>query len=761
MSGSILGAAVKRAEDPRFIRGRGSYIPNHHVAGAVFLVPVRSPIPHGRLNGVDTSFAETMPGVLGVFTAADLDVRPPSPGVREVDRAFSRPPLATDTVRFAGELVAVVVAETERQAVDAAGMVFADIDPLPPVTSVSHALAPNAPIVHEVVGSNVAMAVESEAPEDLFAGAERRVRTTIHNQRLAAVPMEANSALAIPHDDRLEIRVGSQNVFGHRAVIARSLGMEREAVHAVVPDMGGGFGAKFYAYPEQILVGAVARKLGVPVRWHETRRDNLIGMTHGRAQDIEVEAGVRSDGRIVGLRVHVIQDVGAYPLFGAYLPEWTRLMAVGPYAIPKVHATSQSVVTNTTPVHAYRGAGRPEATHFLERLMDLIAAEVGVDPVEVRRRNLLTRDQFPYATPTGTEYDSGDYSRALDLALETAGYDDLRAEQARRRDAGEPIQLGIGLSCYVEITAPEGNPQEWGEVEIDEAGVATIRVGTSGHGQGHETAFAQLVSSLTNIPMERVAFVQGDTDRVARGAGTGGSRSLQLGGSAIYRATEDVVAKAKGIVAGHVEAAVEDIVLTDDGRLGVAGVPDTNMTWGEVAAIAMDPDGLSEEEPGLAAAVVFEQGQPTFPFGTHISVVEVDTTTGDVRLVRHIAVDDCGTVLNPLLVAGQVHGGFAQGAGQALWEQVQYDEDGNPLSGNLTSYLIPTAGSLPLVERGIVETPTPYNPLGAKGIGEAATIGSTPAIHNAVMDALAPYGIRHIDMPLTPSRVWQAINESV
>ncbi len=760
MSGSILGAAVKRSEDPRFILGRGTYVPNQHVPGALFLVPVRSTIPHGALNSVETTLAAEMPGVVAIYTAGDLDVGPASPGVRGIDRAFSRPPIAGDTVRFAGEIVAVVVAESERQGVDAAGMVFADIDPLPAVTSARGALEDDAPVLHRDVGTNVALEVGPDSVADLFDGADRVVRTKIHNQRLAAVPLETNSALAIPHDDRLEVRAGSQNIFGHRIVISRSLGIDREALHAVVPDMGGGFGAKFYSYPEQILVGAIARKLGVPVRWHETRRDNLVGMTHGRAQDIDVEVGVKDDGTIVGLRVDVIQDVGAYPLFGAYLPTWTMLMAVGPYAIPRVSAGYKSVVTNTTPVHAYRGAGRPEATHLLERTIDVVAAELGLDPAEVRRRNFIQPDQFPYTTPSGAEYDTGEYEAALDLALEKAGYTELRKEQQRRRDAGERLQLGIGISSYVEITAPEGSPQEWAEVEIDESGGATIRVGTSGHGQGHETAFAQLVTSLTSIPMDRISFVQGDTDKVPRGAGTGGSRSLQLGGSAVYRATEEVLVKARRIVADELEAAAEDIVVTDDGTLGVAGVPGSGLTWGEVAAIAAEPDGLSEEEPGLAAALVFEQGYPTFPFGTHVSVVEVDTVTGDVDLVRHIAVDDCGTVLNPLLVAGQVHGGFAQGAGQALWEHVRYDEDGNPLSGNLTSYLVPTAESLPSVERGIMETATPYNPLGAKGIGEAATIGSTPAIHNAVMDALAPFGVRHLDMPLTAARVWEAIQDA-
>jgi carbon-monoxide dehydrogenase large subunit len=759
MSGSILGASVRRVEDPRFIRGRGSYIPNHDVEGAVYLAAVRSQIPHGRLIGVDTSMATSMPGVVAVFTAADLDVSPTSPGVRGVDRGFSRPPLAIDTVRFAGEIVAVVVADSERAATDAAAMVFADIDPLPAVVTTSAALAADAPVLHPAVGTNVAYVGGGDpgGGHGVLDGADSVVELTIVNQRLAAVPMENNAALAIPHDDRLEVRLGSQNVFGHRIGLSRALGIEREELHVVVPDMGGGFGAKYYLYPEQVLCGAVAMKLGVPVRWHETRSENLVGMTQGRAQEINVQAAVQRDGEVTGLRLDIVQDAGAYPVFGAFLPQWTALMSVGPYAIPQVHVSYRSVVTNTTPIHAYRGAGRPEATHLLERTMDAVAGALGLDPVDVRRRNLLAADDFPYRTPTEAEYDSGDFHGALDLALDAAGYDELRAEQRRRREAGNALQLGIGVSCYVEITAPEANPGEWGEVEIDEQGGATVRVGTSGHGQGHETAFAQIVSAHTGIPMDQIAFVQGDTDKVARGAGTGGSRSLQLGGSAIFRAAEDVVAKAKRIVADHLEAAVEDVVLVESGGLGVAGVPDSAMPWGEIAALAADPEGFAEEEPGLAAAVVFEQGFATFPFGTHVSVAEIDTTTGDVRLLRHVAVDDCGTLLNPMLVAGQVHGGFAQGAGQALWEHVRYDDDGNPLSGNLTSYLIPTAASLPFVERVVMETPTPHNPLGAKGIGEAATIGSTPAIHNAVLDAVAHLGVTHIDMPLTPGRVWEAI----
>ncbi len=760
MPGSILGAAVRRTEDPRFIRGEGGYLPNRVIDGALFMVPVRAGIPHGHLGGVDVSMASDLPGVVGIFTAADLDLAVAASGARGVAPEFGRPPLAMDTVRFSGEIVAVVVATSERSAFDAATMVFPDIDPLPAVSDAYRAMQPDAPILHPEAGTNVALAVGIEAGADdagFFAEADVVVRTRIANQRLAPVPLETNSALAVPTEDGLDLWVGSQNVFAHRNAISRAIGLDRNRIHAMVADMGGGFGAKFYVYPEQVIVAALAMRLDTPVRWHESRRDNLAAMTHGRAQTLDVEIGATGEGRITGLRVRAVQDVGAYPLFGARLPEWTRLMAPGVYDIPKVDFGWRSVVTNTNPVHAYRGAGRPEATHAIERIMDMLAAELHLDPVELRRRNFIGPDRFPHTTATGAEYDSGNYEAALDRALETAGIDELRADQQRRRREGARFQLGVGVACYVEVTAPDGY-HEWSGVEVHEDGMVTVRVGTSGHGQGHETAFAQVASSLLNIDIDLITVVQADTAVIPRGAGTGGSRSLQLAGSAVLQATGKVVAKARRVVAGHLEAAYDDIVVFDDGRVGVAGVPDTGLTWSQVATLAADPAAVPEGEPtGLAADLVFDQGHPTFPFGTHVAVVEVDTETGAVRLLRHIACDDCGTVVNPLLVAGQVHGGVAQGVGQALYEQFHYDEDANPLSGTLASYLIPTAESMPSIERTWTVTPTPYNPLGAKGIGEAATIGSTPAVHNAVVDALSHLGVRHLDMPLTPWNVWEAI----
>ncbi len=757
MAGSILGAAVKRVEDPRFITGRGTYLANKTIDGALWMAVVRSPVAHGRITDIDVSGATGAPGVVGVYTAADLDLPPLAPGAPGADPATARPILAVDVVRFVGEPVAVVVAEDPVAAVDAAGEVWVDIDPLPAVATVDAALADGAPLLFPELGTNVVLTGGHTADHDVLADADVVVRGVFENQRLAPVPMEPNSAAAIPDGDRLEVWVGSQNVFIHQVVMANVLGIERNRLHVIVPDMGGGFGAKVQPYPEQILTAALALKLGRPVRWQETRTENLLAMTHGRDQRQEVELGARRDGTVVGLRARLTQNAGAYTHFGAFLAFFTDLMAAGPYMIPEVDVSWRSVVTNTTPVHAYRGAGRPEATAMLERAMDLLASELGVDPAEVRRRNFIPPDRFPYTTPTGARYDTGDYAAALDRALEVAGYAELRAEQARRRERGDRIQLGIGLSSYVEITAP-AERNEWSSAEVHDDGSVTVTVGTSSHGQGHETAFAQIVSELLNVPMERITVVQGDSDLVARGGGTMGSRSLQLGGVAVLEASEEVLEKARRIVAHALEAAVDDVVLFDDGRLGIAGVPDTALTWGEVAALAADADNLPEGvEPGLSAATTIEQQEATFPFGTHVSVAEVDTVTGDVRLVRHCSVDDCGTILNRVLVDGQIHGGVAQGVGQALFEAVRYDDDANPLSGNLTTYLVPTASTMPPLTVDHTVTPSEENPLGVKGVGEAGTIGATPAVQNAVIDAVAHLGVRHLDMPVTPARVWEAL----
>jgi carbon-monoxide dehydrogenase large subunit len=499
-------------------------------------------------------------------------------------------------------------------------------------------------------------------------------------------------------------------------------------------------------------------QLGRPVKWIETRTEDMLALVQGRDYVMTARLGLTNDGKIVGLDASVVASGGGYPALGAVLPMLTQMMVVGVYDIPKVRFQGTTAVTNTPPVGAYRGAGRPEATQLIERVLDVAADKIGLDPAELRRRNFLDPQAFPLTTTTGAAYDSGEYAKALDAALAAAGYDELRAEQARRREAHDRVQLGIGLSTYVEVTAPIGLHVEYGAVEVHEDGTASMAVGTSAHGQGHHTAFAMIASDVLGIPMEKIRLVNADTAAVPRGAGTMGSRSLQTAGNAVLQASNEVLARAQQIAGHLMEASPDDIVAEADG-LHVAGVPGRTLSWQEVAAVSRDaarlPEGL---EPGpLRHEGDFDGTASTFPFGAHVSVVEVDTETGAVTMRRHIAVDDCGRILNPLLVRGQQHGGIAQGAAQALYEWVQFDEDGNPLTTNLTDYTIPAASEFSSFEASNTETDSPRNPLGAKGIGESGTIGSTPAVQNAVVDAVSYLGIDHIDMPCTPERVWRAV----
>lgn len=744
-------------EDPRFVKGVGNYLDDMVVDDALWAVMVRSTVPHGIITGIETETAAHMPGVVGVFTAADVEFGPMPAVVRKAPEETRRPLLASDRVRFVGDPVAVVVAESRQEAFDAAQMVWVDYQQLPAVTTPEAAREDDAPLLFPEVGTNV-VAEGGTGTGDALAAAEVVVEAVIDNQRIAPIPLEPNNALAIPRPDGgLDIWLGSQSAHLARNSISRALGMDREMLHVKTPDMGGGFGAKINVYREQALVAALALTLDRPVRWQEGRAEGMLGMSHGRAQIQDMVIGARRDGTITGLRWRVLQDAGAYPLEGCTMGDLTQRMAAGAYRIPALDFRWQSVVTNTTPTDAYRGAGRPEAALAIERMIDLLAAELDMDPAEIRRRNFIPSDAFPYVTPTGERYDTGDYAAALDLALSLVDYEGVRAEQARRREHHDRFQIGIGLSSYVEVTAPGGR-KDWGRAEItpDEA---VIYSGALSHGHGHETTFAQLAADRLEIPFERIRFVQGDTDYVVTGGGTMGSRSMQMAGTAVMRASEAVIEKARRIVAHHREAAVEDVIRMDGGRIGVAGVPDSAMTLFEVARlIAEDPTALPpEEEPGLSAEDRWVQDEATVPFGTHVSVVEVDTESGDVRVIAHVACDDCGTILNPMIVDGQVHGGVAQGIGQALWEQFRYDAEGNPLTANLTTYLLPTAVTVPFIAVGHTQTPTEQNPLGAKGIGEAATIGSTPAAVNAVHDALRPLGVTHIDMPLTPARIWQAL----
>jgi aerobic carbon-monoxide dehydrogenase large subunit len=753
---NVIGQRVRRLEDPRFLTGRGQYVDDLELPGALHITFVRSPWAHARITSLDTSAAAALDGV-EAFTAADLGLPdiPPPPFVPEGEK-FPRPPLGKERVRFAGDIVAAVVAPTREASVDAAELVDVDYDPLPVIVEPTES-ARDEVLLFEAAGTNTCVTrPRATSDEDLFADCPVVIEGAMTSQRLAAAPIEPRShAARVEEDGRLTVWLSTQTPHSDRAGLARVLGMEPDQIRVIAPDVGGGFGGKGLDV-EDVLVASLARKTGRPVRWTETRSEHMVAMHHGRAQRINFKLGSDQEGHIKALRLNLLQDAGAYPGIGAFLPMLTGLMASGVYAIPKIDVEVRSVVTNTTPVAAVRGAGRPEASQALERAVDMLAAELSLDPAEVRRRNFIAPDAFPAATAAGATYDIGDYGGALDLALEHAGYEELRRQQAERRSNGDPKQLGIGLSTYVEITNGV-NEKEFGAAEITPEGNAIIRTGSFSHGQGHETTFAQIASERLGLPIERITVLKGDTDAVARGTGTYGSKSTQIGGVAAGQASEELVEIAKRLVAEELEADPQDLVLDlEEGRFHVTGSPQSGFTWAELAGRLQDSGRLEE----LRAEADFQASAPSFPFGAHLALVEVDTETGAVGLKRIVAVDDAGRLINPLVVDGQVHGGVAAGVAQALYEEIAYDEDGNPLSANLVSYCMPAAPELPMVERVEMETPTPLNPLGAKGIGESGTIGSTPAVHNAVVDALAPFGVRHVEMPLHGERVWQAIQEA-
>jgi aerobic carbon-monoxide dehydrogenase large subunit len=760
---SIMGTRVIRTEDPRLLTVGGVYVDDlrtPELNRAAYVTFVRSPLAHARIAGIDASEALKEPGVVAVLTVADMDdLAPPPPSSGEWDGSpaplggpWAEPLLAVDTVRFVGEPVAVVITDSRYQGEDAADLVSVDYEPLPVVLGPVTAVADET-LLFPSAGTNVCVAQAVSADDAPFDACDVVVEQDIVNQRVACIPMEGRAAAAAYADGKLTVWCSSQNAQVCRLILAGALGMAPDQIRVIVPDVGGGFGAKIGIDRDTITIAWAARKTGRALRWAETRSENLVAMTQGRAQLQHVKIGGSRDGRILAYRIDVIQDIGAYARIGGLLPFLTCLMAPGVYDIPDVQAGFRQVVTNTTPVSAYRGAGRPEATAAIERAVDLFAAEIGMDPAEVRRRNFITPDKFPFQNKTGALYDTGRHEEALGKALAAAGYDELRQEQRRRRENGGPQQLGIGIASYVEITAPDPEAGETARLVVSDDGSATVYTGSSAHGQGHHTAWAMLVQDELGIPMDQITVLHGDTDLIPAGVGTYGSRSLQLGGSAVHKAAIEVKDEARRQAAGMLEAAQADVVLdTSTGRWQVRGDPDTALSWGQVAGHA---DGGT-----LVADVSFVQDRPTFPFGTHVSVVDIDTDTGRVRLLRHVTVDDAGTVLNPVLTEGQRHGGIAQGAAQALLEEVLYDADGNPLTSTLADYAAVSPPDLPSFELVDSQTPTDLNPLGAKGIGEAGSIGSTPAIQNAVVDALMHLGIRHIDMPATPQRVWTAINDA-
>ncbi|WP_433504480.1 xanthine dehydrogenase family protein molybdopterin-binding subunit [Pseudonocardia halophobica] len=752
---SILGTRVVRTEDPVFLTRGATYtddLTDERLTGALHVTLVRSPLAHATINSIDVEEARSAPGVVAVFTGADCDIAP-ALLFPAANKAMLRPFLATDRVRYVGEAVAAVLTEEAYQGEDAADLVDVDYEPLDAVVDMKEALKDEV-LLFPDAGTNTVtgMHLAKEDPGDeLFADCEVVVSREIVNQRVAAAPLETRAASAYwGEDGRCTIFCSTQNAQSARDEVASWMGMDAKDLRLILPDVGGGFGAKIGADPEFALVAWLSKKVGRPVRWNESRSENMTGMVQGRGQLQTITIGGDRDGTVKAYRLDVVADAGAYPRLGVVLPMFTRMMAPGTYDIPNVFSSAQVVATNTTSTAAYRGAGRPEATQAIERAMDLFADEIGMDPAELRKKNVIKPEQFPFTTKGGAEYDSGEYAKAIDLVCQAADYEGLRAEQARRRERGDALQLGIGVSSYVEITGG-GAFVENATVQVHPDGTVTVLTGTSPHGQGHATAWAMLASEELGIPVEKITVKHGDTDLIPTGAGTMGSRSLQTGGVAVHNASVELVELAKQRAADVLEASVGDLELDKaTGSIVVKGAP------GAKSVSLADLAGTEE----LKVFHEWDAKKPTFPFGAHVAVVEVDVESGKATVERIWALDDAGPILNPLIFDGQRHGGIAQGIAQAMLEEVVFDSEGQPLTATFADYGIPSAAELPSFDLVNMETPTTINSMGFKGVGEAGTIGSCPAVHNAVIDAVSHLGVSHIDMPLTPVRVWTAIHEA-
>ncbi|PYS15748.1 MAG: carbon monoxide dehydrogenase [Acidobacteria bacterium] len=769
MTQRYVGQAMKRKEDPRLVSGTSTYVDDVVLPGMLHMAVTRSMHAHARIKRIDTSKAQKLPGVVAVVTgeevAAHCGLIPCAASLPNMKRA-QRHLLATNKVRFVGEPVAAVVAEDKYIARDAADLIEIDYEPLPVVVDPEKAMDPASPRLYEEFSDNIAFNFffESGNTEEAFKKADVIVKERLINQRLAPVTMEPRGVVATYRmpDNELVVWCSTQTPHGLRTLLANMLRVPENQTRVIAPEVGGGFGCKIDLYAEDGLVGYLAKKTGRPVKWIEGRRENIAATIHGRDQIDDVELALKKDGTILGMRVRAIADLGAFlSFFTPMIPTLTGLLAPGCYKVPALKFDQVGVLTNKMATDAYRGAGRPEATYLIERIMDVAAQKLKIDPAEIRRKNFPQPSEFPFKTSGGVIYDSANYEAALDLALKKANYEGLRQKQAELRKQGK--YMGIGLSSYVEICsagpshAVGGGGWEAGTVRIERTGKVSVLTGVSPHGQGQETSFAQIVADEFGIEPDDVVTIHGDTGRVPSGIGTFGSRGTSVGGTAVYLAAQDLKEKMKKIAA-HLLEATPDKIEFGIGKLLVKGNSGRSINFKDVVTVAYNavklPRGM---EPGLEATRFFEPSNFTFPFGTHVCVVEIDEETGEPRIAKYVAVDDCGNVINPLLVEGQIHGGLVQGIGQALHEEVVYDENGQLLTGSLMDYAIPRAHDFPEFELDRTVTPSPVNPLGLKGVGEAGTIGSTPAVVNAVVDALAPFGITHIDMPVRSEKIWRIL----
>jgi carbon-monoxide dehydrogenase large subunit len=764
----FIGSPIKRREDPKLLRGLARYVDDIELPGTLHMAVVRSPFGRAGVRSVDIDTLRDLPGVVAVYTAADLEGVGPVPvaGLVPDAKVPVQPVLADKEVKFAGEPVAAVVSETRYGAADAAALAEIDFDPKEAVVDLEKALAPGAPKVHEEYEDNVAFNWELAGGdvEKGLAEADIVVKQKIVNGRVVPLALEPRGVLASydAGEDKLTLWSSTQVPHKLRTHLAEQIGMAENRVRVITPEVGGGFGSKLNVYREEALAAYISRDLGRPVKWIESRSENFLATIHGRGQMGEVEMGLMKDGTLTALRYTILADCGAYYQYlTVAIFTLTGLMIPGPYKLPNVEMKVTGVFTNKIATDAYRGAGRPEATYVLERMMDIAAAEIGMDSAELRRKNFPAKSEFPFATAAGLSYDSGDYLGTLDKALDNAGYSDMRREQEKARKEGR--YLGIGLSTYVEVcgmgpsAALGGQGWESARVRVEPGGKVTVFSGASPHGQGQKTSFAQIVADGLGVDVDNIEVIHGDTDTVPFGVGTFGSRGTVVGGTAVVIARDKVKEKMARYAAMKLEADASDIEFAG-GKIYVRSAPEKSADFAEISGMAYSAIELPPgTEPGLEETHFFEPPNFTFPFGAHVVLAEVDPATGDVKILRYVAVDDVGNQINPLLVAGQIHGGIAQGAGQALDEEVLYDTGGQPINGSMIHYTLPKADIFPRFELDHTTTPTDVNPLGAKGVGEAGTIGSTPAVVNAVVDALSPFGVRHLDMPVRPERIWRAV----